>query len=312
MSEYLLVDANALGYAAHNSTVLTTADGREVQAAFHMLNMIKRQMRENPSYDRVLFLWDNRAYFRYEIYPEYKGKREDTPAKKESRAAYKEISPTIKSMLDNLGALQIDADGFEADDVAAYLSRSLVRQGHIVKLITGDGDWKQLINPSVSWSDPRMMYRTCHHVTFESVTGYATTQKFLEAKALEGDSSDNITGVPGIGSKTAMAIMQHFGSVKELFIQRKKLGEFTKENLPNAVLSRARKKLNDFTTREGFSIYYRNMKLMNLLDESRDKEVKRAMNYQLPQKCTAAFFDQCDDMNFNAMLSDMPAWENLF
>ena len=311
MSNFLLVDVNALGYAAHNTSKLTTPDGREVQAIFQTLSMLKTMRSRYEDYNRVLLLWDGHAQFRYDLYPEYKGKRDDTPEKEESRERYKDQVPILKSMLEHLGGCQITAPGFEADDLAGYFSRTLVDQGHKVKLITGDGDWKQLVNGRVSWSDPRVADRICNRVNFEMNTGFKTTSQFLEAKVLMGDTSDNIKGVPGIGEKAAVAIMRNYGSVYELFKAKKEHGEFSKDNLPDD-LRRFKKKLNEFTTRDGLKIFKRNMALMDLSSADRDPEIKQAMVVNKPGKDFEAFLDICDDLSFNKMIRERESWRNLF
>lgn len=310
MANYQIIDGNALGYAAHSTSPLTV-DGMEVQAVYQGLKMLKSAKERFPQYDKLLWLWDGRAQFRYDIFPDYKGNRTDDPEKRERKEKYQQVQPYLKRALVALGVTQVIAPDFEADDLAGYFVRRVTEQGGKAVLLTGDRDWLQLVRGNIRWYDPReKLERQCDKASFKEVTGVDTPAQFLEAKALIGDSSDNIDGVPGIGEKAAPLIMQHFGSVKGLLEHYRKHGELTKENLP-AELSRYRKKLNDFC-RQGRSIFVRNYRLMNLNDTQRDADIKTNARVERGQRDFDAFAQLCEELRFLSILRELHVWEQLF
>lgn len=307
---FCLIDGNAIGYAAQSATTLTV-DGMETQAIYNSLKTLKHLKTTFRQYPQTLWLWDGKADFRYDLYPDYKGNRADTAEKREMKAKYSAQKPYLEEMLTCLGITQVVSARFEADDLAGYFVRKAEARRQNTQLITGDGDWMQLISPTTCWHDPRRNPgKFCDQDTFEEITGYADTEQFLQAKALHGDTSDNIGGVGGLGEKAAAAIMSNYGSVKSLLEAYKREGEFTKDNLP-AELSRYRKKLNDFCS-NNIGIFTRNYRLMNLRSPERDSLIKDTLQITRGNKDMTRFEQLCKEFRFLSILRELNTWEALF
>lgn len=214
MSDYSLIDANAIGHANHNTSKLTIGE-REVQAIYGTLRQLQTIIREYSNF-RPLVLWDQRAQWRFDLYPHYKGKRDDDEKKRAKKKAYKEQVPTLRRAMHLLGLDQMAVQGYEADDIAGYYSEALSAKGNNVLLVTGDQDWLQLVNEYVFWYDP-IRKQLVNHKTFAEFTGYPDAESFVQAKALTGDTSDNIQGVGGIGDKGAMDFLMQYGSADVFF-----------------------------------------------------------------------------------------------
>lgn len=307
---FSIIDGNSLGYAAQSMKPLTV-DGVEVQAVFGALKMLKRLVQQYPQYPQLLWLWDGRAKFRYELYPDYKGNRKDTPEKLAIKESYHTAQPYLKRALSSLGVAQVSADDFEADDLAGYFNRKATVGGKKSLLVTGDGDWMQLVNGLTQWHDPRNQPgKTCTRATFKEVTGLDSTIQFIEQKALMGDKSDNIAGVGGIGEKTAMLIIQHYGGISGLIKAYREHGPFTKENIPPE-LSRARNKINQFI-KSNTGDFKRNIQLMDLMSGKRDQEIQASIRVDRGQKDFELFLDLCRELRFASIIKEADVWKKAF
>lgn len=307
----MIIDGNSLGYAAHGTQPLTV-DGMQVQAVFQSLKMLKAALSHYPKHQTLIWLWDGRAQWRYDLHPEYKGKREETEEQRKSKEAYKAALPYLERALTALGVTQIRAPAFEADDVAGYFVRRLSKVGAQGLLLSGDRDWIQLITPTIDWVDPRDGHaRKCDLLSLEAFSGSSTPQRFLEAKALQGDTSDCIPGVGGIGEKTAVALIEHFGSILELVRHFKTKGEFQKGDLPGS-LDRMRNKINAFLS-SNFAQFRKNYTLMNLMSAARDADIAADMQVNRPAAPNWDDFEAlCHELAFLSITTQMPAWKRAF
>jgi len=311
MSGVTLIDSNSVGHA-NNAVATLSVGGYQVQAIFGVLNSIRDLRIKHPK-NKQLCLWDGKAYWRYALLPEYKGKRNLDPNKKPKpyeikaqalRDAYKLQVPDIIRGLGLLGVSQIIPTEDEADDLAGYLSGRYVKAGKKVLLVSRDHDWLQLVGESVSWFNP-IDRVTVTGDTFQEYTGYAHAMQFLQEKALIGDNSDNIGGVAGIGPKASQLLLNHYGSIEALYLTAKD-GEWEP---PTKELKRYRKKVTDFIGKEkteGMAIFRRNMELMNLIDAKQPKsstlEVKKdPINVD-------GFLDFCEEFQFRSILNKQEQW----
>lgn len=262
MTGFIIVDANSLGHAFHNSTKLTVGDF-QTQAIFGVVKAVRELMTSMPD-RRLLVLWDGRAEWRKEIYPDYKGNRKAVTAEQaKDKEAYKKQVPILQAALERLGVEQKLNYGAEADDLAGFLVPRVVASGHHVLLQTGDRDWLQMVGPKVVWNDPRSEGRTVTHDIFIEKTGYSDPTAFLDGKAIQGDSSDNIEGIPGIGETTAANLLAEFGSVQR-FLSMVDAGTYTpKKRKSKSATSKHPEEV--LASPEGRAIYERNIKLMDLL-----------------------------------------------
>lgn len=310
MNGYNLIDGNSLVYAAQSTQVLSV-NGMEVQGIFQTLKMLKKAREKHQEFARYLWLWDGHAQFRYDLFPGYKGKREDTPEKVALKEGARTAKPYLNLALTHLGVNQVVAPDFEADDLAGYFTRKLTPSGVDVLLLSGDQDWVQLVNGKIRWYDPReKLEKQCTRASFRDFTGVDTAAQFLECKALTGDTSDTIPGVGGIGDKASALIMQHYGSVKNLMVEHRRVGAFTKENLPGD-LTKFKKKLNDFCT-GNVRQFVLNYKLMNLNDATRDETISKNAVVTRGKRDFDAFAELCTELQFHSILRDLKAWESLF
>ncbi|MEO9497645.1 MAG: 5'-3' exonuclease H3TH domain-containing protein [Vibrio splendidus] len=308
MKHILLVDGNSIGYAAQNSRPLKTGAGEPVQAIFNMLRTIKNLRNDNP-HSQILLLWDSPKLWRYDVYPEYKGNRESTPEMVEMRNEFRAQRPQIVRALYHLGVNQLSANGFEADDLAAFLAPYYARKGFKVDLVSGDKDWLQVVDENISWIDP-INNRTCTHANFAEMTDCETQRDFVDTKALVGDKSDNMGGVPGIGAKTAASIMRDLGGIDALFELYEKNGAFEKGSLP-ADMSRARNKINAFCSDESIrAIFDLNRKIMDL--KAAPKPKSNDLKITKGKKNMSKFQSFCEERQFKSILRELAMWDAIF
>lgn len=207
----VFIDGNSVGHAAFQSPILKSGD-LETQAVFGVLRTLRAILVRYPGTMPVV-LWDG-ASWRKQVAEEYKANRSDKPEKVLARVRYKAQVPYIRRALEHLGVPQIIARNLEADDLAAILTEKTVAIGETVVLITGDEDWVQLVGPNVCWEDHRVENKTVDHWSFKEFTGVDTPMQFVQLKALQGDDSDNLKGVGGIGEDRAHYLINVWGSVE--------------------------------------------------------------------------------------------------
>jgi len=307
MYNVILVDMNAVGYQSNSTRKLNDGDGNQTQAVFQSIKQMIKFKRLNPD-ARIICLWDEHCQFRFDIYPEYKSKRDDNPKVAAEREEYRKQRPLIKEALEKMGIQQLSYEGLEADDLAYWISKKLSDNGKRVLLVTGDKDWLQLVNPFVHWYNLHNDEVVDTH-GFEKKTGFKTTKQFLESKYLQGDNSDCIPGVGGLGELTAQRVINHFGSIAELIKAYRANGEFEKEDLPKE-LTRARKKINAFCSNEngGLEILKRNIALMDMSKSPKPSGLKMEKP-KFSKEETLVFFE---DNNFISLANQIDTVERLF
>lgn len=309
MKKAIIIDGNSVAYAAQNSRPLTTGAGEPVQAIYGALRTIKK-IRTNNEEAKMVVLWDSARDWRTKEYPEYKGERESTEELKTMRNELKAQRPKIAASLFYLGVDQLSADGFEADDLAWVLGSRFEKAGYEVDYYTGDMDWLQLITENSRWIDP-IKDRMCDLAKFEEFTKTPNFHAFVQLKALKGDKSDNLHGIPGIGEKTAIEIVNHFGSVAKLFSHYDKNGEFPAKSFESATLNRARKKINEFCASEPLrDAYFFNVRMMDL--RNAPKPTKDKLKITKGKFDMAKFKKLCEDHQFKSILNTLNNWQQSF
>lgn len=206
----ILVDLNSVAHAAHQGTVLKAGD-QETQAIFGTIRTLRILRARHPTAS-MIGLWDGLSWRKAKD-PEYKANRQDDEKKRADRARYTAQMPYLRKALHYLGITQVAASNLEADDLAAILSKRYAEQG-LVRLVTGDQDWLQLVGPSVIWEDHRNDARRVNAKSFQNYTGYPTIMQFVQSKALQGDTSDNLKGVGMIGEERAADLLKVWGRVE--------------------------------------------------------------------------------------------------
>ncbi|MBQ7506304.1 MAG: DNA polymerase I [Lachnospiraceae bacterium] len=214
----LLIDGHSiLNRAFFGLPELTNSEGLHTNGVYGFLNILLRVLEEEkPDYMAVAF--DVHApTFRHKMYAEYKGTR------KPMAPELKEQVPLLKEMLKAMQILTVEKEGLEADDILGTLSRECEEAGLSVSVLSGDRDLLQLATERVMIRIPktkRGQTEVEDYLAQDVKEKYGVNPlEFIDMKALMGDASDNIPGVPGIGEKTASAIIQRFHSIEEAHAQ---------------------------------------------------------------------------------------------
>ena len=238
----LVIDGNSiLNRAFYGIKLLTTKDGRYTNGIYGFMNIFHRLL-EDCKPDRVAVAFDVKApTFRHEMYTEYKAGRKGMPDE------LHEQMPVLKELLTFLGYKVVEKAGWEADDILGTLSVQM-KEGDHCFIATGDRDSLQLVseNTTVLLASTKMgRTQTVSYDSQKVMEEYGVTPKqMIELKALQGDSSDNIPGVAGVGPKTAGELIQKYGSIDYIYENidtleiKSKLREKLVENKESAYLSR--------------------------------------------------------------------------
>jgi len=298
MSKTHLIDGNSIGYAAHNATRLTSG-GLETQSVFGFIKTLRNLRVEQPDFTPMV-LWDGHAQWRYDLHPGYKEKRNTDPKRVASREAYREARPFIQRALSALGVRQISAKHHEADDLAGYFVPLLMaRPGNEIELISGDQDWIQLLRQGVSWRDLRDDTRFVHMGNLLDKTGYTTPYAFLEGKCLQGDASDNIPGVGGIGEKGAPVLLAEHGSIRKLW-----------QSVDSGAFKPKSKALTNLCSAQGRMDFGRNLRLMQLLKVA--PPAKSDVDVSVGKFDKDAFADLCGELAFSSILKHLDVFTKPF
>ena len=212
----MVIDGNSiLNRAYYGIRPLTTRDGLYTHAIFGFLTTLLRlEGEESP--DALCVTFDVHApTFRHQASEAYKATRKPMPEELQVQV------PVLKEVLDALNIPRYEKEGWEADDLIGTISRKCEAAGWDCVVVTGDKDSLQLItdHTMVKLVSTRMGQTTTKDMTpaaFREQYGFDPIH-MIDLKALMGDSSDNIPGVPGIGEKTAMALIQKYGSIDSLY-----------------------------------------------------------------------------------------------
>jgi DNA polymerase I len=207
-----LIDGSAYIYRAYHAIRgLTNSKGLPTNAAFGFTRMLIKLI-EDRSPEYVAMFFDAKGpTFRHEMYQDYKANRPPMPEDLSIQIPY------IKEITHGFNIPVIEMQRFEADDLIGTYGCRAEKAGFWVVMVTGDKDFVQLVTDrSVIW-DP-MKGKTIDIKTVRADFGLEPSQ-MIDVMALSGDASDNIPGVPGIGPKTALSLIQTFGSIDRLYEQ---------------------------------------------------------------------------------------------
>lgn len=214
MKKLLVIDGNSIiNRAFYGIRALTAPDGSPTNAIYGAVNMVWRQLSAlSPDYAAVAF--DVHApTFRHQLFPEYKAGRRPTPP--DLLAQF----DGFKACLSAMGVSVLELPGYEADDIQGTLARMAAdaKEATEAYIFSGDRDLLQLIDDRITvllaGNSETLPYRAD---TFRQKYGIDVSA-FLDLKALMGDSSDNIPGVPGVGEKTAVKLLCDFGSIDGIY-----------------------------------------------------------------------------------------------
>ena len=243
MSEKIvLIDGHSiLNRAFYGVPDLTNAEGLHTNAIYGFLNiMFKILDEEKPDYMAVAF--DRKEpTFRHEMYAAYKGTRKPMPTE------LKEQVPVMKDLLLAMEICVLEHAGWEADDILGSLAKQSEKSGMEVSLVSGDRDLLQIASDHIKIRIPKTKGGKTEIEDYYAADVLAkyqvTPTQFIELKALMGDASDNIPGVPKVGEKTATDLMVTYGSIEGIYahveeITKKSVRETLQENRELADLSK--------------------------------------------------------------------------
>ena len=212
----MVIDGNSIvNRAYYGIRPLSTRDGLYTHAIYGFLTTLQRLLDEEQP-EALCVTFDRREpTFRHQADERYKAQRKGMPEELAMQLPY------LKQVLSAMNIPQYDLTGYEADDLIGTISRRCEASGWDCVIVTGDKDSLQLITPhtKVKLVSTRMGQTTTKDMTeetFREQYGFAPIH-MIDLKALMGDASDNIPGVPGVGEKTAMALVQQYHSVAELY-----------------------------------------------------------------------------------------------
>jgi DNA polymerase-1 len=238
-----LIDISSYFYRAfHAIRGLTNSRGFPTNAAFGVTSMLLKVLRERqPRYLALVF--DAKGpTFRHERFPSYKAQRPPMPEELVMQLPY------IHKIIQAFNLPTLVQEGFEADDLICTLVKKARAHGFQVEIISGDKDLLPLVQEGVTMWDPMKEVRYDPGAIREKYG--LLPEELVEVRALAGDASDNIPGVPGIGEKTALKLISQYHSLENLLahvgeIKEKALRERLKEHAPAARLSRELSLLDD-------------------------------------------------------------------
>ena len=233
MNKLFLLDAYALIFRSYYALIRApriNSKGLNTSAILGFVNTLNEIItKEKPTYIGVAF--DLGKTFRHEAFPPYKAQRQETP---------EDITLSVPFIKDILRAFHIpilQVEGFEADDVIGTLATKAGKEGIATYMLTPDKDYGQLIRENV------FMYRPRHGGGYDIIGeqeiaekyGISTPAQVIDLLALMGDSADNFPGCPGVGEKTAVKLINEFGSIDELISHSDKLKGKMREKVEGAI-----------------------------------------------------------------------------
>lgn len=249
MSEKIvLIDGHSiLNRAFYGLPDLTNSEGRHTNAVYGFLNiMLKIIEEEKPQYLTVAF--DLSApTFRHKLFDDYKGTR------KPPAPEFREQVPLMKEVLKAMGVTCVELAGYEADDLLGTIARRSEEKGMEVSLVSGDRDLLQLASDKIKIRIPKTKFGKTtvedYHTEDVKALYLVTPTEFIDVKALMGDASDNIPGIPGVGEKTATKIIAEYHSIENAYahvdeIKPNKAKESLRDHYDQAVLSKTLATIN--------------------------------------------------------------------
>lgn len=308
----IIIDGNNMAYRANAMTELYTKSGKRTSAIHGMLSMIppaltklNKEFLNDEPVGEIIVSWDfGHSQRRKDLFPDYKGNRnhERTEEDKLWMQEFIEQTNAIHEFLPNLGVKSIKIHGWESDDIIYSLKAKITQRpdnNHVV-IISTDEDFLQLIDENTDVFSPiKGIYYT--YDNFCDLFGIPP-ESFIGYKVLKGDSSDNISGIKGIGDKTAKKLMNEYGSLSELLSNPK----------PDLLKSKVAQKI---FTPEGLQILDRNNQLISLQGyvpcEEIDEEITSVIleNPSLDKQATKDFLTS---YQLSSLLMRYPEWIKVY
>lgn len=304
-TNYLIIDGNSMGHFYNNARPLTIGT-MQVQAVFGFLRGLRQQVASYQTFQPVV-VWDG-ASWRKLMFPSYKEIRDREETKneiklKEMKEGYKKQAPLIEKALRFLGVPQVRALNMEADDLGAIMADRYSAAGGKVVLLTGDKDWLQLVGPNVIWKDFINDRVIPPGPKFLELTGVDSVEKFVQVKALCGDTGDSVPGVGGIGQKGAVDFINEYGSFANFLNMALLDKSIDVKKLP-------KKFRNLVEDEEKGLLFKRNIALMDLRSPERPAPVNLRVDKGDPSY--EKFQQFCDLLLFKSITQELGEWIRVF
>lgn len=275
VKKVLLIDGNNLMFRSYYATLysgsmMRSSSGMPTNALYGFTNMIHKIINEeNPEYMIVAF--DKGKTFRHEKYEGYKGKRSETP--EELKVQF----PIAKELLDCMGIFYYEIDNYEADDIIGSVSKMIDSSFDFVgTIVSSDKDLLQLISDKIDMKLLKQVgYVRLNLEEFQKTYGFDPI-KIIDLKAIQGDASDNIPGVKGIGEKGALKLIQTYGSLESVY-------EHMEEIKGSIKIKLEEDKENAFFSKELATIY-KDVPLSFTLEDIKVKEKNTALLNEVYRK----------------------------
>ena len=319
----VLIDGNNLMFRAYFATAYTgnlmkNSKGLVTNALYGFTNMLNKIINEEkPEYMLVAF--DKGKSFRHEEYKEYKAGRNKTPDELKIQMPY------ARDLLDKMGIKWFEIDNYEADDIVGTVCRWADEDADWdALLVTSDHDYLQLISDEVTIKLLRPKdYVKYNPESFKEEYGIDPI-KVIDLKALMGDSSDNIPGIPGVGEKTALKLLVDYGDLDGVYEHQDeikgKLGEKVRENKESAYFSKKMATIyrevpipytfEDFKysgPTDGLDDFFYDLEFYSLIDKHKNRdEVKIDHTFKeltdvkdIDLKDPVSYYIECDNENYH-------------
>ena len=219
---YLVDGSSYIHRAYHAIRGLSNSKGLPTNAIFGFTKMLIKLL-DDKSPDYVAVVFDAKGpTFRHEIFEDYKANRPPMP---EDMAVQ---IPYIKEVVAGLNVKPLEKEGYEADDIIGTIAMLAKNQGLNVVIVSGDKDFRQTLSENTAMWDP-VSEKLIDYDTIKQDYGIEPEQ-IIEVMALSGDSADNIPGIPGVGEKTAINLIQQFHSIENLFENTDKVTKASVKN----------------------------------------------------------------------------------
>ena len=237
MGKLTIIDGNSLLFRAYFATaypgmeIMRNQEGIPTNAIFAFSNMINKIISSLKEGEGIIVAFDAAKHnFRHDALETYKANRK--PAPKELVEQF----PIARDFLRNFGIFQFEEEGFEGDDIAGTIAKKAEAAGYEVTIYTSDRDFLQLVDNKITVNIIRKGLSDVVAMTpsvVKETYGFEPKQ-IIDYKGLRGDSSDNLPGIPGIGEKTAVKLIEEYGSFDNIIAHateiKGKVGEAIKEN----------------------------------------------------------------------------------
>lgn len=233
MKKMLLIDGNSIVnrafYAIMGNKMLMIEDGTYTNGIYGFLSILFKTL-ENIKPEYLMVSFDLKGPTkRNEIYKEYKANRKGMPEELKTQM------PILKEILKAMNIKIIEKEGYEADDILGTVSKWGEKNNLEVKILTGDKDSFQLVSENINIILPRTKMGKTEtediNLKFIKEKYLLEPKNLIEVKGLMGDQSDNIPGVPGVGEKTALKLIQKYKTIDNIYINIEKLSGKLKEKL---------------------------------------------------------------------------------